>query len=236
MSANCKTSVDVPTFKFAVVLPSGPTVYVLPAPNVDIVGAAKPLLTSSTPPVMFPFPSAAKVPATDKKPDLSSPTKENAYGCGLAGFTSEFKDAFENTIVTVEVPELPPEKALIVTVPLAGGESGAVYNPQVAPFVIEPGFPEVPFKFTCQMVPAHPAAVVNCKVAPAATAAAAGFTTTVLDEATTLIVIGTLAVEPETAWIVSVSWELGAVNRPLLEIVPVPLSTDHVAEVTADPE
>ena len=154
----------------------------------------------------------------------------------MAGFTSEFRDAFENTIVTVEVPEVPPEKALIVTVPLAGGESGAVYNPHIAPFVIEPGLPEVPFKFTCQMVPAHPAAVVNCKVAPAGTAAAAGLTTTVRDDATTLIVIGALAFEPDTAWIVSVSSESGAVNTPLLEIVPVPLSTDHVAEVTADPE
>ena len=154
----------------------------------------------------------------------------------MAWFTSEFKVAFENTIVTVEVPELPPEKALIVTVPLAGGESGAVYNPQVAPFVIDPGLPEVPFKFTCQIVPAHPAGVVNCRVAPAGTAAAAGLTTTVLDDATTLIVIGGLAFEPDTAWIVSVSTELGAVNTPLLEIVPVPLSTDHVAEVTADPE
>jgi hypothetical protein len=45
-----------------------------------------------------------------------------------------------------------------------------------------------------------------------------------------------LAFEPETAWIVSVSTAPGAVNTPLLVIVPVPLRTDHVAEVTADPE
>ena len=127
----------------------------------------------------------------------------------MAWFTSEFKDAFENKIVTVDVPELPPEKALIVTVPLAGGESGAVYNPQVIPFVldpfvIDPGFPELPFRFTCQMVPAHPAAVMNCRAAPAGTAAAAGLTTTVRDDATTSIVSGTLAIDPDTAWIVSV--------------------------------
>jgi hypothetical protein len=154
----------------------------------------------------------------------------------LAWFTSEFKDAFENKIVTVDVPELPPEKALIVTVPLAGGESGAVYNPQVAPFVIDPGFPELPFRFTCQMVPAHPAAVMNCRAAPAGTAAAAGLTTTVRDDATTSIVSGTLAIDPDTAWIVSVSATLGAVNTPLFVIVPVPVSTDHVAEATVGPE
>ena len=156
----------------------------------------------------------------------------------MAWFMIEFKDAFENTIVTVDVPELPPERALIVTVPLAGGANGAVYSPQLAPapFVIDPGLPELPFKFTCQMVSAHVASVVNCRVAPAGTAAAAGVTTTVRDDATTLMVRGTLAFEPDTAWIVSVSAELGAVNAPLLVIVPVPLSTDHVAEVTADPE
>jgi hypothetical protein len=185
---------------------------------------------------MFPFPSAAKVPATDKKPDLSSPKYENAYGRGFAWFTSEFNDAFENTIVTVDVPEFPPEKALIVTVPLAGGEGGAVYNPQVAPLVIDPGLPELPFKFACQIVPAHPAELVNCRVAPARTAAAAGLTVTVRDVATTLIVIRALAFEPDTAWIVSVSTALGAVNTPLLVIVPVPLRTFHVAELTTDPE
>ena len=117
----------------------------------------------------------------------------------MAWLTSEFSEAFENRIVTVDVPELPPEDAVMVTVPLAGGAIGAVYNPQLAPFVIKPGLPELPFKFTCQIVPAHPAAVVNCKVAPAGTAAAAGLTTTVRDDATTLMVIGTLAVEPDTA-------------------------------------
>jgi hypothetical protein len=39
---------------------------------------------------------------------------------------SEFKDAFENSIVTVDVPEFPPDIAVIVTVPGGGGLSGAV--------------------------------------------------------------------------------------------------------------
>ena len=133
------------------------------------------------------------------------------------------------------VPEFPPEEALIVTVPLAGGVIGAVYSPQVAPFVMNPGLPELPFKFACQIVAAHPAAVVNCRVAPAGTATAAGLTATGCD-ATTLMVIGGLAFEPDTAWIVSISGALGAVNTPLAVIVPVPLSTDHVAEVIVAPE
>jgi len=96
----------------------------------------------------------------------------------------------------VAVPEFPPEEALIVTVPLAGGVIGAVYSPQVAPFVMNPGLPELPFKFACQIVAAHPAAVVNCRVAPAGTATAAGVTATGCD-ATTLMVIGGLAFEPD---------------------------------------
>jgi hypothetical protein len=101
---------------------------------------------------------------------------------------SEFKDAFENSTVTVDVPEFPPDIAVIVTVPGGGGLSGAVYSPQlVAPFVIVPEFADK-FDVTDQVVEAQPAADVNCCVAPAGTATAAGLTATGC-VATTLIVI-----------------------------------------------
>ena len=92
---------------------------------------------------------------------------------------------------------------------------GATQSPKVVPF-------------TLHVTPALGVAVKDCKP-PAGIASTAGFTTKVCAATTLTVVVPVF--EPDVAVMVTLPGELGAVNRPVLSMVP-PLAV-QVAEVPA---
>ena len=152
----------------------------------------------------------------------STPVKASAYCPDVPLVVSE---AEENNIVAAAVPEFAPEVAVIVTVCPVGGESGAVYKPAalIVPWhcVAElnggetqspPGSPA-----TLQDTPAAGVAVNVC-VAPAGTVKTAGLTATGCAATTCTVVVPVL--EPDVAVIVTLPGADGAINNPVLSIVP----------------
>ena len=184
---------------------------------------------SISPPVIVPDaelgePLVVALPATVSGKPCSKSTPENAtaYCPDVPLVVSE---AEENKIVAAAVPEFAPDVAVIVTVCPVGGESGAVYKPAalIVPWhcVAElnggatqspPGSPA-----TLHDTPAAGVAVNVC-VAPAGTVKTAGLTATGCAATTCTVVVP--ALEPAVAVIVTLAGADGAVNIPVLSIVP----------------